>query len=534
MTVAANPADVDAYVAGGWWERSLTLSDLVRTHATERPSSIAYRWGTAELSWAAYDELADGFAAVVAALCSPGDRVLVWLPDGGAVHAGYLGCERANAVTVGVGWRAGRQELAHLVSRTGATIAIMPRETPHGPGAELAATLGLEPVIVDDVDRCPKLATTPTGPVPDSGIGPSELWLLNSTSGTTGLPKCVMQTQNRWFYFHQKAVAAGGLGDDEVWMSVVPAPFGFGLWTAHVTPALLGAPCHVQPRFDAEAAAAAIEKYSITVLCAVSSQFVMILDAAGDRDISSLRAVFTGGEAISPSRAAELEERAGCRVLNFYGSNETGVLSGTTIVDPRDRRHTTGGRVIPEMQVRLYDPDTGDRLPDQGEGQPACRGPALALGYWDDPDANAVLATDDGWYLMGDLVRIEEGGWLTVVGRTSDIVIRGGKNISAPAVEEEVATHAAVALVAVVGAPHPRLGETAVAYVQVRPGHTLTLEDLKAHLHDRGVTIDWWPEEVVVMDELPMSSGGKVAKGELRRLAAQRATNPTQKIWSGQ
>jgi acyl-CoA synthetase len=524
MTISADPTDVDTYVAAGWWEATLTISELVATHARDRPDHVAYRWGAASLTWRDYHDLADAIAATVAAATSPGDRVLVWLPDGGAVHAAYLGCERAGAVTMGIGWRAGRRELTHLVERTGAIVAIVPPDTAHGPGPEVAASLGLDVIVIDDLDGSPTVAGGHTGPIDQvatQGIGPSELWLLNSTSGTTGLPKCVMQTQNRWFYFHQLAVGAGALGDDEVWMSVVPAPFGFGLWTAHVTPTLLGSPCIVQSRFDAEAAVTAIEEHGVTVLCAVSSQFVMVLDAAEGRDISSLQTVFTGGEAISPSRAAELETQAGCRVLNFYGSNETGVLSGTTVDDPPERRYTTGGRVVAEMAVRLYDPDTGERLADHGEGQPACRGPALALGYWDDDDANAALATDDGWFLMGDLVRIEPEGWLTVVGRTSDIVIRGGKNISAVAVEEEVATHPSVALVAVVGAPHPRLGETAVAYVKLRPGQSLTLDGLKDHLRDRGVTIDWWPEAVVVMDELPMSSGGKVAKSELRALAAK-------------
>lgn len=524
MTISADPTDIETYVAAGWWEATLTISELVATHARDRPDHVAYRWGAASLTWSDYDHLAQDIAATVAAATSPGDRVLVWLPDGGAVHAAYLGCERAGAVTMGVGWRAGQRELAHLVERTGATVAIVPPDTPHGSGPEVAASLGLDVIVIEDLDGSPAVVGARNGPgdeVAMHGIGPSELWLLNSTSGTTGLPKCVMQTQNRWFYFHQLAVAAGDLGDDEVWMSVVPTPFGFGLWTAHVTPTLLGSPCIVQSRFDAEAAVTAIEEHGVTVLCAVSSQFVMVLDAAEGHDISSLQTVFTGGEAIPPSRAAALEAHAGCRVLNFYGSNETGVLSGTTVHDPPERRCTTGGLVVPDMAVRLYDPDTGERLADHGEGQPACRGPALALGYWDDDDANDELATDDGWYLMGDLVRIEPEGWLTVVGRTSDIVIRGGKNISAVAVEEEVATHPSVALVAVVGAPHARLGETAVAYVKLRPGHALTLDDLKDHLRDRGVTIDWWPEGLVVMDELPMSSGGKVAKSDLRALAAK-------------
>ena len=527
MTIAADPDAIDEYVAAGWWERSRTLSHVVRGHAAARPNELAYRWEDAELNWAEYDALADDIAAVVSAQTTPGDRVLVWLPDGAAVHAAYLGCERAGAVAVGVGWRAGLRELRHLVDRTAASLAIVPGQTAQGAGADVGAALGLPHVLVDDIESAPTIGGQRAAVTPDFGIGPSALWLINSTSGTTGLPKCVMQTQNRWFYFHQKAVAAGGLGDREVWMSVVPAPFGFGLWTAHVTPTLLGAPCHVQSRFDADAAAAAIEERAITVLCAVSSQFVMILDAARDRDISSLRAVFTGGEAISASRAAELEDRAGCHVLNFYGSNETGVLSGTTIDDPAHRRHSSGGRVIPEMHVRLHDPETGARLADTGHGQPSCRGPALALGYWDDPEANAELTTDDGWFLMGDLVTIEPEGWLTVVGRTSDLVIRGGKNISAVAVEAEVATHPAVALVAVVGKPHSRLGETAVAYVQLRPGRSLTLDDLTAHLRARDVTIDWWPEGLVVMEELPMSSGGKVAKSVLRAHAADDSTGGT-------
>ncbi len=488
------------------------LSQRVRELAAARPGDVAYRWGAESLTWAGYDRLADRIAARIAGEgVTTGDRVLVLLPDGGEVHAGFLACERAGAVAVGVGWRAGERELDHLVQRTGATAAITSTDT------EVERRLGIGRVIhIDDLDIGPteRLAGPP--------IGTDELWMLNSTSGTTGLPKCVMQTQARWGYFHDKAVEFGRLTTDEVWMSVVPAPFGFGLWTAHVTPTLLGVPCIVQPRFDAAAAAEAIERHRVTVLCAVSSQFVMILDAMGDRDLSSLRVMFTGGEPISRYRAEEFEARTGCTILNFYGSNETGMLSGTTIDDPADLRLTTGGRCVPEMNVRLYDLD-GNRIPDdRGRGRPACKGPATTPGYYDDPAANAELFTDDGWMFMGDVVTIDDDGWLSVVGRTSDFVIRGGKNISAPAVEEEVATHPAVALVGVVPAPDPRLGEKVAAFVELRPGASLDLAGLKAHLGERGVTKEWWPEYLWVVDSLPRSSGGKVAKGYLRTEAARR------------
>ena len=170
------------------------------------------------------------------------------------------------------------------------------------------------------------------------------------------------------------------------------------------------------------------------------------------------------------------------------------------------------------MQVRLYDPSTGERLANSGTGQPACKGPALSLGYWQDDIANSELKTEDGWFRMGDLVQIDPEGWLTVTGRVSDFIIRGGKNISAVAIEREIEAHPKVTLVAVVPKPDQRLGETVAAYVQLHPGEELTLEDLKIFLKLQGISIEWWPETLRILDELPMSSGGKVAKGELKEL----------------
>ena len=357
-------------------------------------------------------------------------------------------------------------------------------------------------------------------------LHPDELFLLNSTSGTTGLPKCVMHTQNRWFYFHQLAAAAGNFRDDEVFFGALPAPFGFGLWTAHFTPTALGAPTVVMDRFDADEALDLIERERVTVLCCVSTQFIMLLNAQAERprDLSSLRSMFTGGEAVPFERAAEFEETTGAKVLQFYGSNETGALSHTSFATDRDTRLRTAGHVIAEMQVRLLDPDTHqDVAAGVDEGQPACKGPATALGYWGDAAANKKLFTDDGWMLMGDIVRIDDAGVLSVIGRTSDFIIRGGKNISAPAVEAELATHPSVAMVAAVAFPDPVFGERVCAYVELRPGHSVTLDDLVAHLRDRSVSREWWPEHLVVVDQLPRSSGGKVAKGDLKADAARRS-----------
>jgi acyl-CoA synthetase len=321
-------------------------------------------------------------------------------------------------------------------------------------------------------------------------------------------------------------VAAGRLTDSDVFCSALPGPYGFGLWTQHFTPAILGAPVHTRRRFTPADYIRIIEQERVTVLAAVTTQLIMMLDHPdfATADLSSLRAVFTGGEAVPYDKAAEFEERTGASVLQFYGSNETGAASVTTLDDDRPHRLSTAGRVIPGMHVRLFDPDTRQPLDAPGRGQPACRGPATCEGYWDDPAANAELYTSDGWMLMGDLVEIDADGYLTVVGRTSDVVIRGGKNISAAAVEAEVMTHPSVSVAAVVAVPDPVFGERVGVFLELKPGHgAVTLDDLASHLEARGVSREWRPEHLLGVGPLPRSSGGKVAKGELRAAARDRA-----------
>ena len=346
-------------------------------------------------------------------------------------------------------------------------------------------------------------------------LGPDDAFLINSTSGTTGLPKCVVHTQNRWFYFHQKAVANGQLTADDVVLPVIPTPFGFGLWTSHTTPIYLGATAVIQERFSPKATCEAIAAHRATVLCCVSTQLTMLMadHACREYDLSSLRVVFTGGEALPYRPAAEFEALTGATILQFYGSNETGILSATTLGDSQPRRLRTAGRIVPEMSVRLFD---GDRdVTQAGRGQPACRGPATSLGYLDGTDHDQLF-TRDGWMRMGDICEIDADGYLTVTGRTSDFILRGGKNISAAQVEDAAATHPAIAVAAAVAMPDPTFGEKVCLYTELVGSHRLDLPGLVEHLLAAGVSKELLPERLIVVDELPRSSGGKVAKGVLR------------------
>ena len=495
-----------------------TLEQLVAAHAAQRGDGVAYVGGEHRMTWREYDARADGIAAaLVDAGVAPGDRVAVWLPDGPAVHACYVGVERAGAVVVGIGPRAGRREVEHLLRLTGASLLLRSSDADDAPD-------GVPTLLVSETDL-----PAGRGAPPARGQGIDARWLLNSTSGTTGLPKCVMHHQRRWFAFHDLAVDAGALGSSDVFLSALPAPFGFGLWTGHVTPTVLGAPCVVLPRFDADACLAAIARERVTVLAAVSTQFIMLLNAPTlDRyDHTSLRVLFTGGEMVPERRAAEFEDRTGCRVLQFYGSNETGALSRTTIRDSRERRLRTAGAVIPAMHVRLLADDGADVTAAGGPGVAACRGPLCCLGYYGDPAANDALYTPDGWMLTGDRCTVDADGYLTVAGRASDFIIRGGKNISAAQVEDEVSTHPAVAVAAAVAMPDPVFGERVCVYVELRrPEPPLKLAELRDHLAARGVGKELWPEHLVVLDALPRASGGKVAKGALREDVRQRVSTP--------
>jgi acyl-CoA synthetase len=510
--------DSARFRAAGWWSDS-TLSDAVRRNAEQLPDRPAYIDDPGiTLTWREFDSAASSLAAQLAgAGILRGDRVAVWHGDSTAIHVLFVAIERCGAVVIGLGARAGIREIAALLRSSAPKILIT--DPQRSDAAQQAAGVAPEMLllVLGQEAGAPWLdvAATPKPLRVAAELGPDDVFLINSTSGTTGLPKCVVHTQNRWYYFHQKAVANGLLTSDDVFLPVIPTPFGFGIWTSHTTPIYLGATAVLMQRFTTKAACEAIARHKVTVLCCVSTQLTMLMadNARRDYDLSSLRIVFAGGEALPYRPAAEFEELTGAKILQFYGSNETGMLSATTVHDSLERRLRTGGRIVPEMAVRLFDGDQD--VTDTGRGQPACRGPATSLGYLGGTDHDKLF-TRDGWMRMGDICEIDAEGYLSVTGRTSDFILRGGKNISASQVEDAVMTHPSVAVAAAVAMPDSVFGEKVCLYAELVDSAAITLPELVEHLLSLGVSKELLPERLIVVDELPRSSGGKVAKGQLR------------------
>ena len=524
LDIMGSPAftgeEASRYRAAGWWSDT-TLSDAVTSNAAHHPDRDAYidRPG-GSFTWREFDRVATALATQLAgAGVSPGDRIAVWHSDSAAIHVLFVAIERCGAVVVGIGARAGTREVAAILHSSQPTMLVSDGQRSDDATRAVAAIgdFSVPVVVLTQADGAPRLnlEAAPAELRPGRLLGPDDVFLINSTSGTTGLPKCVVHTQNRWFYFHQKAVANGHLTADDVFLPVIPMPFGFGIWTSHTAPMYLGATAVILDRFSARSTCEAIAEHRVTVLCCVSTQLTMLIadSASREYDLSSLRVVFTGGEALPYRPAEEFEMLTGATILQFYGSNETGILSATTLDDPQPRRLRTAGRTVPEMSVRLFD---GDRdVTEAGSGQPACRGPATSLGYLGGTDHDKLF-TRDGWMRMGDICAVDADGYLSVTGRTSDFILRGGKNISAAQVEDAATTHPAVAVAAAVAMPDPVFGERVCLYVELVDSQTLDLPGLSGYLLEAGVSKELLPERLIVVDELPRSSGGKIAKGRLR------------------
>jgi acyl-CoA synthetase (AMP-forming)/AMP-acid ligase II len=234
-------------------------------------------------------------------------------------------------------------------------------------------------------------------------------------------------------------------------------------------------------------------------------------------DLSALRIAGTGAATVPPDLVREMEARLGCPVVIGYTSTEAAITTGTVPGDSPEVISTTVGKARVNVEVEVVDDDV---MPCAvGEvGRVRCRSDAVMRGYWRDPHRTAEVLGADGWLATGDAGYLDERGYLTLVGRKSEMYIRGGYNVYPAEVERLVSAHPTVAQVAVVGIPDRVLGEIGVAFVVPAAGATPALDELRAHVRD--TLADYKaPDRLVVLPELPLTAMGKVDKGALAAAA---------------
>jgi fatty-acyl-CoA synthase len=214
-----------------------------------------------------------------------------------------------------------------------------------------------------------------------------------------------------------------------------------------------------------------------------------------------------------------VEEMGMTDVTICYGMTETSPVSTQTGVDDDlERRTSTVGRVHPHVEVKIIDPLTGLTVPRGEHGEFCTRGYSVMLGYWNEPEKTAEAVDEHGWMHTGDLATMDEDGYLNIVGRSKDMVIRGGENVYPREVEEFLHTHPAVLEASVIGVPDERYGEELMAWIRVRDGHALTEDEVRDYCKDR-IAHFKRPRYVKFADEFPMTVTGKVQKYKMREQA---------------
>jgi 2,3-dihydroxybenzoate-AMP ligase len=537
------PDDLAAdYAERGWW-RGLSLGTELWAAAHERPDAVAVVDGDVRLSYRSLVARCDAAATRLADLgLVRGDRIVVQLPNCWQFIVLTLACLRAGVVPV-MALPAHRQhELAYLAEHSEAAAIAVPgklRDFDHqAMAAELVAasgTLRHVLVVADDVrpgsTDLTDLCAEPVDPAPDRARwdvdhpDSREVAVFLLSGGTTGLPKLIARTHDDYAYNARASAELCALGEHTVYLTALPASHNFPLACPGILGTLLTGGRVVllgSPEPERTFAVVAAEGVTATAAVpAVAQRWLAYADEHGAEQVSGLRLLQVGGARLADEVARRITPVLGATLQQVFGMAE-GLLNYTRLDDPDDVVCTTQGRPLsPGDEVRIVDEADRD-VPDGVPGSLLTRGPYTPRGYYRAEEQNARAFTPDGWYRSGDIVRRRADGNLVVEGRDKDMINRGGEKISAEEVENLVYRLPEVAQVAAIAMPDPDLGERVALYVVLRPGATLTLDDVRTAMAGDRIARYKWPERLEVVDELLTTKVGKIDKKALREDLATR------------
>ncbi len=524
------PETVDRYRAAGVWA-DRTLFDLLTDSASSTPDAVAVVDDDTTLT---YRQLVDATLRVAGGLrrlgLDRGDAVVVQLPNTAEFVITVFACFRAGVRPVLALPALRDRELVHLATTSEAAAAVVPaqwRGHDHEAMAHrlTAAVPTIGTVVVTGAsehhDSVPfdRLAAgeADRGPQPPA----SDVALFLLSGGTTGLPKLIPRTHDDYVYNAIVSADICRLDADDRYLVVLPAGHNFPLGCPGIVGTLArGGAVVMAPSPEASAALAAIERHGITVTAAVPAVAQRWLDGAGETAAGAAdrratwRLLQVGGSRLADEIARQVEPTLGCRLQQVFGMAE-GLLNFTRHDDPDEVVSATQGRPASEHdEVRILD-GLGRAVTPGQVGELWTRGPYTIRGYFN-AGAHNRTAFADGWYRTGDLVRLGAGGNLVVEGRSKDQINRGGEKISAEEIENLAYGLPAVELAAAVSVPDPDLGERVGLCVVLRPGSTLSLDEVRAHFAASEVARFKYPERLEIYEDLPLTNVGKVDKARLR------------------
>ncbi|ORW32522.1 AMP-dependent synthetase [Mycobacterium paraense] len=494
------------YEDQGWWTQD-TLGDLLarglkdnahagfRVHSAQRP--FAGTFGDVDL-------LARRLAAGLRARgVGPGDVVAFQLPNWVEAAATFWASAFLGAVVVPIVHFYGPKELRFILGHVKPRVFITAERfgrVEYDPsvcaGVPIVALVGPGfDALLDPEPMTGTLAADPAGPA-----------LIAFTSGTTSDPKGVIHS-HQTLGFETRQLLANYPPNLGRRLTALPVGHFIGMLGALLMPVLEGAPIDLTDVWDPDRAIDLMEADGVVFGGGPPYFVTSMLDHPRftDEHLRYMKHIGLGGSAVPAAVTRRLAD-LGILVTRSYGSSEHPSITGSHYTAPEDKRLLTDGNARVGVEIRLAE-----------DGEILSRGPDLFLGYTD-PALTARAFDQDGWYRTGDIGVLDEDGYLTITDRKSDIIIRGGENISALEVEEVLLGLPAVAEAVVVAAPHPRLGEHAAAVLRVKPGHAMpTLDEVRGHFERAGVARQKWPERLHQVEDYPRTPSGKVQKYLVRQ-----------------
>ena len=483
-------------------------------------------------TWAEFDatinEVAKGLMGIG---IHAGDRVGMWSPNFAEWTYIQYATAKIGAIQVNINPAYRVNELQYALDQSGCRLLVTRTEYLTSGYRDMVDEVapglpGLENVIYFDTDDWSELIDAGRS-VSDDDLAARAESLdardpinIQYTSGTTGRPKGATLS-HRSILNNARFVgdACAYTEEDRV---CIPIPFYhcFGMVMGNLACSVFGATMVVpSPTFDPEAVLRALQDERCTSLYGVPTMFVAQLGHPGlaDFDLSSMRTgIMAGSPCPTEVMRRVIDDMGMGEVTIAYGMTETSPVSTQTSTDDSvEHRVSTVGRVLPHVESKIVDPDTGELVP-RGEGGEYCtRGYHVMLGYWNDPEKTADAIDADGWMHSGDLATMDDDGYVNIVGRIKDMIIRGGENIYPREIEEFLCSHPAIADAQVIGVPDEKYGEELMAWVQLAPGGELTEDELRDFCRDK-IAYFKVPRYIKFVSEFPMTVTGKVRKVEMR------------------
>ena len=488
------------------------LADNLTASVHRSPGAIALRQDDQTLTFAELDGACAAFAGQLAERgIGAGDRVAMSLPNIPAFAIVYYGALRVGAIVVPMNPLFKPREVTYYLQDSGASLLVGMA----GDAATGAAEAGVDFIDVAELGSVLEDAQPQADVVERDG---SDTAVLLYTSGTTGRPKGAELTHAN-LQTNQEVSGRTLLGasEDDVIMGCLPLFHVFGMTCALNVAVASGATLTLIPRFDPVKALEVIQRDGVTTFEGVPTMYGAMLaaDAAQGKtaQLPSLRTCVSGGASMPLELMRGFEKRFDCIILEGYGLSETSPVASFNHPD-KERKAGSIGTPIEGVRMRCVDPEGNDVAPGE-VGEIVIAGDNIMRGYWNRPEASAE-AIRDGWFHSGDLGRIDEDGYFSIVDRTKDLIIRGGFNVYPREVEEVLYEHPAVAEAAVVGVPDDHYGEDVRAYVVLKPDAQATPEEIQAFTKER-VAAYKYPRTVRIIEALPKGATGKILKRELPR-----------------